>query len=96
MALSAEQVRKVADLARLDLAEEEVLRFRGQLEHVLDYVRTLDELDTTSVEPLISAVEVSNILRADVPQLSLPRSDALSNAPETDGRYFIVPAILGD
>lgn len=94
MALPRETVVKVAALARLQLTDAEVDAFAGQLGSVLDYVAMLDELDTTNVEPMVHAVELSNVLRADVLHPSLPRAAAISNAPKTDGRYFLVPAII--
>jgi aspartyl-tRNA(Asn)/glutamyl-tRNA(Gln) amidotransferase subunit C len=93
--LTADDIRKVATLARLKLSDAEVARFADQLGQVLEYVRLLDELDTTDVEPLAHAVEQANVLRDDEPTASLPLVAALQNAPKTDGQTFLVPAILG-
>jgi len=87
-------VEKVARLARLKLTDEELDRFTGQLGSVLEYVDMLNEVDTDGVEPMAHAVEVTNVLRADETTESLPREAALSNAPLTDGKYFLVPQIL--
>jgi aspartyl-tRNA(Asn)/glutamyl-tRNA(Gln) amidotransferase subunit C len=92
--LTPEDVRKVALLARLKLRDDEVDRFTTQLGEVLDYVGLLEELDTTDVEPMAHAVEVSNVFRDDAVAPSLPRDAALANAPKSDGRYFLVPPIL--
>jgi aspartyl-tRNA(Asn)/glutamyl-tRNA(Gln) amidotransferase subunit C len=92
--LTRDDVQKVARLARLKLREDELDRFTSQLGQVLEYVRLLDELDTRDVEPMAHAVEVTNVWRADEVAPSLPREAALSNAPQTDGRYFLVPPIL--
>lgn len=94
--LTADDVRKVARLARLKLTDVEVDSYTRQLGQVLQYVDRLAEVDTTGVEPLAHPMEVANVLRADVPSASLPREAALSNAPQTDGRYFLVPAILDE
>lgn len=94
MALSRDTVLKVAQLARLQLAPAEVDAFADQLGAILDYVARLDELDTSSVEPMVHSVEVANVLRDDVLVKSLPRAAALANAPKTDGKYFLVPAII--
>lgn len=92
--LSEEEVQRVAALARLKLSAAELHCMAGQLTRILDYVGVLNELDTDDTEPLVHAVELSNVLRDDVVGDSLPREAALSNAPKTDGEYFLVPPIL--
>jgi aspartyl-tRNA(Asn)/glutamyl-tRNA(Gln) amidotransferase subunit C len=92
--LSPEEVTKVASLARLKLSEAERELFASQLAQVLRYVHVLDAVPTLDVEPLAHAIDVADVLRADVIAPSLPREDVLANAPKTDGRYFVVPAIL--
>jgi aspartyl-tRNA(Asn)/glutamyl-tRNA(Gln) amidotransferase subunit C len=94
MALSRETVVKVASLARLELTDAEIELFGGQLGAILDYVTQLDELDVSNVEPMVHVEDLANVLRNDVVHPSLPREDALANAPSTDGRCFLVPAIL--
>ncbi len=94
MALPLDTVQKVAGLARLQLTDAEIEMFSQQLGGILDYVAMLDELDTSNVEPMVHAIELTNVLRDDVLAPSLPRADALLNAPKQDGRYFLVPAIL--
>jgi len=92
--LTSEDVRKVAFLARLKLSPEEIGDMTSKMGNVLQYVETLNEVDTTDVEPLVHAVELSNVLRDDVVRPSLPRAAALQNAPKSDGVYFLVPQIL--
>lgn len=87
-------VQKVARLARLELTAQEAQQFGDQLKNVLSYVDILNEIDTTGIEPLAHPHETTNVLRPDVPTGSLPRESALSNAPKTDGKYFLVPQIL--
>ncbi len=94
--LDAEKVRKVAVLARLKLSDAEVADYVTKLGNVLKYVDTLNEVDTEGVEPMVHAVELSNVFRADEVQPSLPRAAALQNAPKTDGTFFLVPQILED
>ena len=94
MSLPRETVEKVAGLARLQLTEPEVATFSQQLGGILDYVAMLGELDTSAVEPMVHAIELTNVLREDTLVPSLPRADGLQNAPKQDGRYFLVPAIL--
>lgn len=92
--LSADDVRKVAELARLKLTPEELQTYSAQLSKLLEYVDVLNEVDTEGVEPMAHAVEQVNIFRDDVVLPSLPREDALANAPRTNGRTFLVPQIL--
>lgn len=94
MSLTPEDVRKVARLARLRLTAEEESQFAGQLGQILDYVALLNELPTDGVEPMAHAADVTNVFRPDSLQPSLPRERALQNAPQSDGRCFLVPQIL--
>jgi len=95
-ALDVEKVRKVALLARLKLSDAEIGDYTNKLGSILKYVDTLNEVDTEGVEPMVHAVELSNVFRADEVQPSLPRVAALQNAPKTDGTFFLVPQILED
>jgi aspartyl-tRNA(Asn)/glutamyl-tRNA(Gln) amidotransferase subunit C len=92
--LSRETVQRVAHLARLKLTDAELDLFTTQLSQVLSYVELLDELDTSAVEPMAHVVEIANVFREDELRPSLPRAAALSNAPKSDGKYFVVPQIL--
>ena len=94
MALSNEEVGKVALLARLRLAPEELSRFTDQLNSIVDFVAQLQELDTTDVQPLAHGVEVHNVFREDARGEALPREDALANAPKRNVESFLVPAVL--
>ena len=92
--LSAEDVHKVARLSRLKLSEADAVRLARQLGDILGYIQQLDAVPTDGVEPMAHAVPVQNVVRADVVQPSLPRTEALQNAPRADGRFFLVPQIL--
>ncbi|MEF2145217.1 MAG: Asp-tRNA(Asn)/Glu-tRNA(Gln) amidotransferase subunit GatC [Desulfovibrionaceae bacterium] len=94
MKISPEEVVRVARLARLDLPEEKVAVFAGQLGDILDYMDKLGELDTADVEPLYSPVAHTSVLRPDVTAKEYGRDEILANAPETDGSHFIVPRIV--
>jgi aspartyl-tRNA(Asn)/glutamyl-tRNA(Gln) amidotransferase subunit C len=94
--LTPDVVRRVARLSRLKLDDAEVSRLASELSHVLDYVDQLNELDVKEVEPMAHAIELTNVFRADEPRPSLPREAALSNAPKSDGKYFLVPPILDE
>jgi aspartyl-tRNA(Asn)/glutamyl-tRNA(Gln) amidotransferase subunit C len=93
--LSRADVEHVAHLARLGLGEEELARLEGQLNHILDQYAKLAELDTDAIPPTAQTIELENILRDDVAGPSMDPEDVLANAPERDGDFFVVPAILG-
>ena len=82
------QVRKVAKLARLDLSEEEITEFTGQLSAILGYVEKMNELNTDDVEPLAHCLPVSNVFRTDSVRESLGTEKALANAPQRWGGGF--------
>jgi aspartyl-tRNA(Asn)/glutamyl-tRNA(Gln) amidotransferase subunit C len=88
------QVRRIAKLSRLNLSDDEVRLFAGQLAKILDYVRQIESLDTEGVEPLAHALPVSNVLREDQPREGFTNEQALANAPETERDCFRVPAVL--
>jgi aspartyl-tRNA(Asn)/glutamyl-tRNA(Gln) amidotransferase subunit C len=90
------QVRKVAKLSRLELSDQEVQEFTGQLESILAYVDKLNELNTDGVEPLAHCLPISNCLREDRMTDSIGADAALANAPQRDGEFFKVPKILDD
>lgn len=92
--LTKDTVKKVAHLARLKLTDTELDLFTTQLGQVLGYVELLNELDTSAVEPMAHVADIANVFRDDELRPSLPRAAALSNAPKTDGKYFVVPQIL--
>lgn len=97
-ALSADQVRWIAHLARLELSEAELATLTPQLSAIVGYVAQLREVDTAGVEPLAHALPVQNVFRDDEPAPSLPVDEALANAPdrrEVGGEQFYgVPAVL--
>jgi aspartyl-tRNA(Asn)/glutamyl-tRNA(Gln) amidotransferase subunit C len=94
MGLTADDVAKVALLARLRLSADELAVFTGQLNQIVEYVAQLQELDVSDVEPLAHGVEMSNVFRDDVVKPSLDREAALANAPKRNEQSFLVPAVL--
>jgi aspartyl-tRNA(Asn)/glutamyl-tRNA(Gln) amidotransferase subunit C len=93
--LSRSDVEHVAFLARLGLTDEELDRFQGQLNHILDQYAKLAELDTEAIPPTAQTIELENILRDDVVTPSLPAEAVLGNAPARSGEFVVVPPILG-
>jgi aspartyl-tRNA(Asn)/glutamyl-tRNA(Gln) amidotransferase subunit C len=96
MTLSRQEVAKVATLARLALSEEELETMTSQLAGIVGFVSQLEELDTTSVEPLAHPLDAANVFRDDVIAASLSTAEALQSAPRHDGECFLVPAVLGE
>jgi len=94
--IDAQQVRKVAKLARLELTEAEVEEFTSQLGAILQYVAKMNELDTRDVEPLAHCLPISNVFRTDVVSESMEVEKTLANAPQRDDSFFKVPKILED
>ena len=94
-ALTRADVEHVAYLARLGLTPDEFARLEGQLNHILDQYAKLAELDTDAIPPTAQTIELENILREDVARPSMAPEDVLANAPQRDGDFFVVPAILG-
>jgi aspartyl-tRNA(Asn)/glutamyl-tRNA(Gln) amidotransferase subunit C len=92
--IDREQVRKVANLARLEMAAEEEEQMTAQLSSILEYFQQLSELDTTDVPPTTRAIDVSNVTRPDELQPYPDREALLREAPEQDGDFFKVPQIL--
>lgn len=95
MALSPDEVRKLALLARLELSDQEVDHLGPQIESILGFVAQLSELDTEGVEPMTTALDVDNRWRADELVAGLKREQALANAPSADEECFRVPPVLG-
>ncbi|WZO99527.1 Asp-tRNA(Asn)/Glu-tRNA(Gln) amidotransferase subunit GatC [Isosphaeraceae bacterium EP7] len=94
MALTPDEVAKVALLARLRLSPDELQTYTGQLNSIVEFVAQLQGLDTADVEPLAHGVEVRNVFRPDVRGESLSREDALANAPKRNREGFLVPVVL--
>jgi aspartyl-tRNA(Asn)/glutamyl-tRNA(Gln) amidotransferase subunit C len=92
--ITRKDVENVALLSRLELAENDVEKFTGQLNAILDYIDMLNKVDTEGVEPTAHVLPVKNVMRPDEPRPSLPRELALANAPEQENGYFKVPKIM--
>ena len=92
MAISRDEVLHVAGLARLDLSEDEIERFREQLNAILEAVGKVAELDLSDVEPTAHPLDLVNAWAEDEPRPSLSVDEALANAPDREGDFFGVPA----
>jgi len=92
--LTRQEVEKIAELAKLTLTEAEKVVFQEQLSSILEYATMIQQVDTTGIPPMASAIPLSNVMRADELRLSLSNEDALANAPQAQDGSFKVRAIL--
>jgi aspartyl-tRNA(Asn)/glutamyl-tRNA(Gln) amidotransferase subunit C len=94
MRLTREDVLHIALLARLGLTETEVERFREQLSNILENFEILQQVDTTDIPPTAQSIALQNIVRDDEVAASLPQGQILANAPQKEGEFFRVRAVL--
>jgi aspartyl-tRNA(Asn)/glutamyl-tRNA(Gln) amidotransferase subunit C len=94
--LTREDVAHVAALARLQLTDEELDLYTGQLAQVLDHAADVASLDLQGVSPTAHAMAVTNVLRTDEPHACLDRDEVLGQAPSVEDHRFRVPRILGE
>jgi len=94
MSLTFQEVQHIAELAKLELTEAELARFREQLSAVLDYAADLQKVDTSAIPPTATVLPLRTVLREDTVKPSLAREALLANAPEAEAGCFRVPAVL--
>ena len=94
MKLSRDEVLHIALLARLGLDESEVDKFREQLSNILENFEILQQVDTTDISPTAQAIPLHSVFRDDEVRPSLSQSQILANAPQRDGDFFKVRAVL--
>ena len=87
-------IKKVAELARLQITQEEEVLFNKQLNSIVDYFAELDSVDTKGVDPLVTPIELEAHWRKDEAEVSLNTEEALANAPEKMGNLFKVPPVV--
>lgn len=92
--LDQEELAHVAKLARLDMDADALERMAGQLDAILRYAAKLDEVDITGVAPTTHTLDAVNALRDDEVRPSLPREEALKNAPQRNEEAFVVPKVI--
>lgn len=94
--LSHDEVRAIAELAKLELSEEEIALYAEQLSKILGYFERLQELDTSHIPPTASVLPLKNILRPDQPAAPLSPAEVIANAPDAEDDQFRVSAVLGE
>ncbi len=94
MALTGDQIRWVAHLARLEFDPQEIEPFARELSHIVSYVDQLQQVNVDGVEPLSHPLPLQNVFRADELRPSLPVDEAMANAPARKGDFYAVPAVM--
>ncbi|MCM3585419.1 Asp-tRNA(Asn)/Glu-tRNA(Gln) amidotransferase subunit GatC [Mesobacillus maritimus] len=92
--ISTEQVKHVANLARLAITEEEATRLTQQLDKIITYAEQLNEIDTENIEPTSHVLDLKNVLREDIAKPGLPNEQVLKNAPDHQDGQIKVPPII--
>jgi aspartyl-tRNA(Asn)/glutamyl-tRNA(Gln) amidotransferase subunit C len=94
--LSHEAVRDIAELAKLDLSDEEISMYRQQLSQILEYFTMLEDVDTSDISPNDSVLALRTVMRADEQGAALSPEEATRNAPSAEANQFKVSAVMGD
>ena len=94
MKITREEVAHVAQLARLNLGDDQMQRLTGQLNDILQSMEKLNQLDTSGVPSTNHALDLTGAMRDDEVRPSLERDRALANAPESNDESFVVPRVL--
>ena len=94
--LSKEDVLKIAKLSKLEFSENEIEKFRTDLNKIFDHMEELNSVDTSDVEPLLIVLYLIDVLRKDVVKDSGIKKDILKNAPNSDDEFIIVPKVVGE
>jgi len=94
MSVTADQVRHIANLARIAMSDEEIERLVPELNNILGWVEQLGEVDTEGVEPLATVIDQKLRLRDDEVTDGNCRDDILANAPEAEHGFFAVPKVI--
>jgi aspartyl-tRNA(Asn)/glutamyl-tRNA(Gln) amidotransferase subunit C len=94
VALTSDEVRHIATLARVELTEADVERFREQLSSILAHFETLNAIDTSNVPPTAQTLDLVNVEREDATRDSASTAEVLQNAPRREGGYLRVRAVL--
>ena len=94
--LSKEDVLKIAKLSKLEFSENEIEKFRTDLNKIFDHMDELNSVDTIDVEPLFNVLDLKDVLRKDVVKDSGIKKDILKNSPNSDDEFIIVPKVVGE
>lgn len=94
MKIRREEVLHLARLVRMGLSEEEIEKFSVQLSNILDNFEILQQVDTSGLPPMAQSINLQNVFREDLPHPSYSTEEILANAPQREGNYFKIRAVL--
>lgn len=94
MKLSRDDVLHIARLARVGVTDDDIERFGEQLSHILENFEALQQVDTTNVPPTAQSISLQNVMKDDAEAPSLPANQVLANAPNKEGEFFRIKAVL--
>jgi aspartyl-tRNA(Asn)/glutamyl-tRNA(Gln) amidotransferase subunit C len=94
MSITRAEVAHVARLARLGLSDDEMAQLANELDHILDAMQELRQLDTSAIPPTAQVIPLQNVMRDDVPRAAFPVAEILQNAPVAHDDQFLVPPVL--
>ena len=94
MSVSREEALNIARLAGFEFKEAELNKITSQLNQVLEYMKKLNEVDTTDIDPLINPHELVNVYRDDIKGISLKHGQVFKNVPVSEDNFFIVPKVI--
>lgn len=94
--LTHDEVRAIADLARLALTDSEVALYASQLSAILEDFKTLQQVDTSHIAPTASVLPITSVMRPDIPGAAMSPQEVVANAPAAEDDQFKVSAVLGD
>lgn len=96
MKITKKEVLDTAELARLEIKDDELDKFINQLGNILEYIKDLNRLDTTDVEPTSHVLELSTLLREDEVAQIIDTEEVLRNSPKSEDGFFVVPKVIED
>lgn len=94
MSVTIKDVEHIAKLAKLEFSDEEKEKLTHQMNEILQHMEKLNELDTSTVEPLSQVIKTENVFREDIVKPSIPTEEALKNAPDKTDEHFKVPKVI--
>ena len=92
--ITSDEIKKLAALSKLSIADDEMEKYSQELSDILDYVSQLENVDTRNIEPLLNVLDQVNDSKPDEPQPSITQELALKNAPKASGEFFQVPEVI--
>lgn len=93
--ITKDEVKKVANLARLSLTENEIQSLQDDMSSILDFISQINEVETSNIEPTAHVLDIKNVFREDKTEKSLDREKIMELAPEKSNGFIVVPKVIG-